>query len=179
MPRSIFSQTLKGHLIQIDKALSLCRSLLSGTRPVNSGQPVSPKLLISAPSVQDCYALLRFHLSALQSEKRLQAESWSNQETPPLFHLPIISSQSKSAPLTATALTGIPPVFPSLKVHSAVMSIVQCLKRVAEYIFFSSFIVVYSGRASSVAVTPSWSKGMFLHKLHNLHVHLGGYQVAT
>lgn len=146
---------------------------------MNSGQPVSPELLISVPSVQDCYAFLRLHLSVLQSEKRLQAESWHNQEAPPLFQLPIISSQSKSAPLTAKVLTSIPPVFPSLKVHSAVMSIVQCVKRVAEYIFFFSFIVVYSGGASPVAVTPSWSQGMFLHKRHNLHVRLGGCPVAA
>lgn len=96
-----------------------------------------------------------------------------------MFQLPIISPQSKSAPLTAKALIGIPPVFPSLRDHSAVMSIVQCLKRIAEYIFFSSFIVVHSGRASPVAVTPSLSKGMFLHKLQNLHVHLGGCQVVS
>ena len=58
------------------------------------------------------------------------------------------------------------------------LSVVSCLKRVTYYIF-PSFIVVYSRRTSPVSVTPSLSEGMFLHKLHRSHIHLGGCQVET
>lgn len=44
---------------------------------------------------------------------------------------------------------------------------------------FSSFIVVYSGRPSPVAVTPLLSEGMFLQKLPKPHIHLGGCQVGA
>ena len=70
------------------------------------------------------------------------------------------------------------PLFPSLEDHSRVLSVVSCLKRVTYYIF-PSFIVVYSRRTSPVSVTPSLSEGMFLHKLHRSHIHLGGCQVET
>lgn len=45
--------------------------------------------------------------------------------------------------------------FPSLRGHSPVLPVVHCLKTVVSYIF-SSFLTVYSRKASPVPITISW-----------------------
>lgn len=147
MPSLLFHQRLKGTLCRfLQFFLWVAGSLLSGT-PSRKFQPLqSPQSLTSLPLTQgDHHALPGFpHF---------------------LYHCPESSSKQK-----AGVILELTSYFSCLRDCRPGMPLVHYLQTVVSYVFFS-FLVVYSGRASLVPVTPSWLQDIFLSIIDGVETH--------